>query len=133
MSEASTFDASSLPAFRLRRPFRLATMAQLLVTLSTAAVAAYLSGSNAFLSAVLGGAVGIAGLLAFAFFSSRRTDTANDTIRVALRAEAAKIVTVVLLLWTCFSFYAGLSVPAFFIAFILSILLSGIAFAVADR
>ena len=133
MSEASTYDAAPLPALRLRRPFRLAAAAQLLVTLLVAAAAASVSGGNAFLSASLGGGVGIAGLLAFAFVARRRSTSAGDTVRVALRAEAAKIITVVLLLWACFSAYAGVSVPAFFIAFILSILLSGIAFAVTDE
>ena len=116
---------------RLRRPYRLAMAAQLLATAGIAAPAAWLSGITAFVSACLGGAVGIAGLLAFAWFSRRSAASATDTVRTAIRAEAAKIITVVLLLWTCFKVFPGLSVPAFFLAFILSILLSGIAFAVS--
>lgn len=118
---------------RLRRPYRLAVTAQLLATAAVAGLAAWLAGTTAFASACLGGGVGIAGLLAFALFSRRSAGTAADTVRTALRAEAVKIITVVLLLWASFAAFPGLSVPAYFLAFILSILLSGIAFAVSGE
>jgi F0F1-type ATP synthase assembly protein I len=131
VSEASAFGA--LPAMRLPRPFRIAATCQSAATLLVALAAAYLSGANASMSACVGGAIGILGLLAFAIVSRRRSASATDAIRTVIRAEAVKIAAIVLLLWISFSAYPGLSVVAFFLAFIISILLSAIAFAVSDK
>jgi len=52
-------------------------------------------------------------------------------MRVALRAEAVKILVIVLLLWLAFAGYREMMVLPFFGTFVVSILLSGIAFAVS--
>jgi ATP synthase protein I len=115
----------------IRRPFRVTAKCQSVATILVASAAALVSGTNACISACLGGAIGVVGLLAFALVSRRRSNSAGDAVRTALRAEGAKIASVVLLLWASFAVYRDLSVAAFFIAFIISIFLSGIAFAIS--
>ena len=131
MSEASVFEPSPALASRIRRPFRVTAKWQAMATILVASVAALVSGTNAFMSACLGGAIGVVGLLTFALVSRRRSIGAGDAVRTALRAEGAKLASVVLLLWASFAAYRDLSVAAFFIAFIISIFLSGIAFAIS--
>ena len=52
-------------------------------------------------------------------------------MRVALRAEAAKVAVMVLLLWLVFAAYQSMVVLVFLGAFVVSVLLSGLAFAVS--
>ena len=115
------------------RASRIAMTWQSMAVASTALMAALLFGHQGFVSALLGGSIGIIGLLVFSLYSRRRATSAIDAIRVALRAEALKIIAIVLLLWLSFSAYRDMVVLAFIAAFIVSILLSGIAFAVSDK
>jgi ATP synthase protein I len=104
---------------------------QLVVSLSLAAGAAFFAGGNGFLSAMLGGGIGIVGVLVFALVSGRARGDARGVIRIALRAEAAKMLAIVLLLWLAFIVYHDMVVLAFVGAFVVSILLSGFAFAIS--
>ena len=94
-------------------------------------MAAALSGVQGLFSAILGGSIGVIGVLVFGLVSQCRFSSSETVIRVALRAESAKIAAVVLLLWLSFACYGDMVVLAFISAFVVSILLSGIAFAVS--
>lgn len=84
------------------------------------------------LSAVLGGGIGVAGVLVFALVSRPRPgSTSSSAMRVALRAEAVKVLVIVVLLWLSFVSYHHMVVLAFFGAFVVSVLLSGLVFAVS--
>jgi ATP synthase protein I len=117
-------------AAQIDRAFRLTMIWQAAGTITVALLAAFVVGRAGFLSAVMGGGIGIAGLWAFALMSKRRIP-GSGVVRVALRAEAAKVVVIVLLLWLAFAVYRDMVVLAFFGAFMVSVLLSGIAFAVS--
>jgi ATP synthase protein I len=97
-----------------------------------AIVAVALSGTQALYSALLGGSIGVIGVSVFGLVSKRGAASSHRAIRVALRAEAAKVISVVILLWLSFAFYRDMVVPAFMLAFIVSVLLAGIAFAVSS-
>lgn len=116
---------------KIKRPFRLVLLWQGLATGVIAILSGIAAGGEGFLSAVLGGAIGIAGVLAFALMSVYRPGTTGGAMRVALRAEAVKILVIVLLLWLAFAGYREMMVLPFFGTFVVSILLSGIAFAVS--
>ncbi len=75
----------------------------------------------------------MAGVLTFALLTARRSASAGGAVRMALRAEAAKVAVIVLLLWLVFATYREMVVLAFIAAFILSILLSAMAFAIPDE
>jgi F0F1-type ATP synthase assembly protein I len=116
----------------ISRAFRIAMAWQSAASVAVAAVAGAVAGGQGFLSALLGGGIGVAGSLVFALFASRRAAAAGSAVRIMIRAEAAKIAAIVLLLWLAFAGYRGLVVLAFIGAFIVSVLLSGIAYAVSD-
>jgi ATP synthase protein I len=118
---------------RIGRAFRVAMMRQALAVAAIAALSAMLAGTLGLLSALVGGSIGIVGLLVFALLSSRVNPSAGGAVRTALRAEAAKIVAVVLLLWLSFSVFRDMVVFAFMAAFIVSVFLSGLAFAVSEK
>jgi ATP synthase protein I len=113
------------------RPFRITMIWQGLATVVVAVVGGGIAGGAGVLSAALGGVIGIVGVLVFALVSARGAPSSGGAVRIALRAEAAKVVVIVLLMWLVFAIYRDLVVLAFFSAFMVSVLLSGIAFAVS--
>ncbi len=129
--ETSLPQLGPMPVMQIGRVFRIAMIWQSAAVASIAILAAALSGSQGFLSAVLGGSIGVVGVLVFGFMSQRGTASPHSAVRVALRAEAVKIVAIVVLLWLSFAAYRDMVVLAFISAFIVSVLLAGIAFAVS--
>jgi ATP synthase protein I len=118
---------------QIGRAFLVAVIWQSGAVALTALVAATLSGMQGVVSALLGGGIGVIGVLVFGLMSRGGDSCPSAAIRVALRAEAAKIVAIVVLLWLSFAVYREMVVPAFIGAFIMSVLLSGVAFAVSDN
>lgn len=117
---------------QIKRPYRVTMFWQGAATTAIAVVSGLAAGSDAVLSAVLGGAIAGAGVLAVALMSTLRPETTAAALRTMVRAEAVKVVVIVLLLWLALAGYGGLVVLPFFGAFMVSVLLSGIAFAVTD-
>jgi ATP synthase protein I len=92
-----------------------------------------LTGAHGAVSALLGGLVSICAGLAFSVVVSlSRTDSLAGTLATALRAEAAKILVAVLLLWLVFATYTQVVAIGFIGSFAISILLFGMAFFVRD-
>lgn len=113
------------------RAFRLTMAWQIAVGIALAVVAGIVAGRQGFLSAMLGGSIGVVGVLVFALASRRRAGSSSSAVRVALRAEAAKLLAIVVLLWLAFVLYHDMVVLAFLGAFVVSVLLSGLAFAIS--
>lgn len=113
------------------RAFRVAIAWQSGAVVLAAVLAGLAAGSHGSLSALLGGGIGIVGVLVFALMSGRAAASAALTVRIALRAEAAKIVAIVILLWLSFAAYREMVVLAFLATFMISVLLAGIASAVS--
>jgi ATP synthase protein I len=107
---------------------------QVLMTLALAGIAGWVSGTHGALSAVLGGLVSFLAGVAFAAMASRaRADSAAGVISGALRAEAIKIIVIVLLLWLVMTVYKSVVTVAFFGAFIAATMVfSGAAFVRED-
>jgi ATP synthase protein I len=115
------------------RAFRVTMVWQVVATVGLAGLAGMAAGSEGFLSALFGGGIGVAGVLVFALVSGRRTADPGGAVRVALRAEAVKVVVIVCLLWLAFLAYRDMVVLAFLGAFTVSVLLSGLVLAVAGN
>ena len=100
----------SLGDMRLgNRPMRAALSWQCAVTALAALVAIVSGGLHASISATLGGGAVILANLCYALtvaISAPRT--ASGTLRVLLRAEAVKVVVVVLVLWAVFTIYRAI-------------------------
>lgn len=116
---------------RVGRAFRSTMKWQAAASAVIAAVAGVVVGWHGLLSAVLGGGIGVAGVLVFALASHRSPGSSVNAMRIALRAEAAKVLVIVVLLWLAFVAYQQIVVLAFFAAFVVSVLLSGLVFAVS--
>jgi ATP synthase protein I len=111
------------------RVFRRIIVAQVLSTAAVTLLTAWLAGVHGAISAVLGGAIGIAAGLAFAAVVARRKSrSAGEVLLVALGAEALKITLIVFLLWLVFATYPEVVAPGLIGSFIVSILIFGMAF-----
>jgi F0F1-type ATP synthase assembly protein I len=124
-------EGSSGTAARINRAFRLTMAWQTAASVAVAIVAGVVAGRQGFLSALLGGGIGVVGVLVFALVSHRRPGSSGSAVRIALRAEGAKVLMIVVLLWLAFVVYRDMVVLAFLGAFVVSVLLSGLAFAVS--
>ncbi len=92
------------------------------------------AGSPAAFSAVLGGGAALAGTLAYAIVAARPVDgTPLNALRGLIRAQAVKVLVVVVLLWTVFKFHAAPDTAAFFVTFVLAVLAFSVAALVRDR
>lgn len=116
---------------RIGRAFRITMAWQVAASVAVAIAAGVVAGRQGFLSALLGGGIGVVGVLVFALVSGRGLGSSSSAVRVALRAEGAKVLAIVVLLWLAFVVYRDMVVLAFLGAFVVSVLLSGLAFAVS--
>jgi ATP synthase protein I len=74
---------------------------------------------------LLGGLVNVSAGIVFAMLVSiGRPMTATGTLRTMLRAEAAKIIVIVLQLWVLIGMYRQMVYAAFFAAFVVTVLVS---------
>lgn len=116
------------------RPLRIILRWQLLVTIAIAILVGLLLDLQSTISAFLGGSVSIISSAAFALIVSRhRGYTASGTIRTALRAEAVKIICIVILLWLVFKFYEDVNAFAFIGTFVITIIVHSMALFVSDN
>lgn len=91
-------------------------------------------GMHAGLSALLGGLISIASGAVFAIVAhTGRAGTAGSVLRVALRAEAAKIIAIVLLLWLVLTTYKEVVALAFLGAFAVTVVIFSAAIAVREK
>jgi ATP synthase protein I len=78
--------------------FRAALRLQAVFTAAAALAAGWFAGTHGAVSALLGGLIGIAGGLAFVRVASKsKGKTAGDALGVALKAEGAKLVLMIVL------------------------------------
>lgn len=121
-------------AYLFRRPVRWALAAQSSVTVVAALLFGAFVGELAARSAALGGAVALSGSLVYAVVAARPVDGVPlNALRGLIRAQAAKILVVVVLLWTVFKFHAAAHSAAFFATFVLAVLAFSVAALVRDR
>jgi len=115
------------------RAFRSVLKWQALATLLIAAGAYALAGTNGALSAILGGVVNLAACVVYAFvLGLSKPASAGATIVALFRAEASKLVVIIGALWLVLTQYRGVALPAFFAAFLITVLLFRVALLVRD-
>jgi ATP synthase protein I len=110
------------------RPLLIVFGAQTAVTIMLAVISGWSAGVPGAISAVLGGAVALAGGLAFALFMPRKTcPTAFDILSRMLRAEAAKVGVIVLLLWLVLTAYKEIVMVGFIGTFTIAVIVFSLA------
>lgn len=115
------------------RPIRVVLRWQGIVTVVGAVIAGLAAGMHGALSAALGGSVGIAATVVFAVVASLGgVSSAGVALAAMLRAEAAKIAAIVVLLWLVLATYNNVIVVWFIGSFLVSALLLSGAAAIRD-
>ena len=120
------------------KPYVAVLRWQALATLVLALVAwtwagATWDGRDAALSALLGGLVNItAGVVYAVVLFISRPASAGHTVATLFRAEGSKILVIIVQLWIVLAAYNDVVVPAFFTAFVVTVLLFRVALFVRD-
>jgi len=115
------------------KPIRTMLRWQFYATVALTVIAGTWAGKHGAASAVLGGVVSMVAGLVYGLIVSRvGVTTAGNVLRIAMRAEASKIILIVLQLWLVLTFYKGVIVVAFFGAFMITVLIFSMALMVRD-
>ena len=119
-----------LQSSAIRAVFRWQAYATAAMTL----IAGGLWGLHAGISALLGGLISMASGAIFAIVAGKgKAGSAGGALRVALRAEAAKIIAVILLLWLVLATYREVVALGFLGAFAVTVVIFSAAIAVRDE
>lgn len=103
------------------------------VTVLLAAVCAWLSGVHGAISALLGGAVSVAGGLVFVLLAptkhsgAQASEAAWDSLSRMLKAEGAKVSVIVILLWLVLVLYKEVVMVGFIGTFIVAVIIFSMA------
>ena len=115
------------------KPLRTVLRWQVYVAVALTLVAGWWAGMPGAISALLGGLINVmAGLVYAMMVSGNTANSAGQTLRTLVRAEASKIALIVLQLWLVLTMYHDLAVTAFFAAFVISVLIFPMALLVRD-
>ena len=116
------------------RPIRIVLAWQLIATAVLSLLAALLWGWDGAISAALGGAINmVAGWVYGWRVAQGEAKTAGEALRAMLRAEAIKILLIVVGLWLVLSSYREIVHGAFFAAFVVTVGVFAAAIAVRDN
>ena len=116
------------------KPLRTVLRWQLYVSAASMLIAAIWVGLHGALSAFLGGFINIGAGAVFGWVAARsRKGTPAEAMLALFRAEAAKVVLIVIQLWIVLVNYKQLVLAPFFGTFILTVIFFSMAFFVPDR
>lgn len=109
------------------KPIRTVLRWQVYATVLIAVVAGVLAGLHGAVSAVLGGLTNQLADLACAWLASNGTSgtrqSAGKALNALIKAEAARMVLIVLLLLGVLTVYKAVVYPAFFLSFVVSVVI----------
>lgn len=115
------------------RPMRIAMCWQIVATAVLGVLAGIFTDVHGAASAVLGGVINQIADLAYAMLvSGSRVRTAGNTLRALFRAEAARIVLIVLQMGWVLTTYKEVVHPALFISFAVSVIVFRMAILVKE-
>ena len=116
------------------KPIRTVLRWQIYVTVALALIAGIWGGRHGLISAVLGGSINLVAGAVFGWIAVRSNKkTAGATLRAALRAEAGKVMLIVIQLWLVFTYYREIVPAAFFATFILTVFVFSMAIFAHER
>jgi ATP synthase protein I len=116
------------------RAIRTVLRWQVMATVVLAAISALAAGRHGAFSAALGGLISFVAGLGFAAVASvSRKDSAGLAMLTALRAEAVKVLLIVVLLWVVLATYKNIVIVAFIGTFIAATILFALALFVREK
>jgi len=111
-----------------RKPFVTVIVWQIVATALSAGISAFIVGVAGAVSAVLGGAVAMAGSLVYMLLVPKRTaETPWDSLSAVLRAEGVKVGVMVILLWLVMAFFKPIVVVSFIGTFTVAVIVFSMA------
>ena len=111
------------------KPIRRILVWQAGATVVIAVLSGLLAGANGALSALLGGVVNISAVVVYAVvLGISNPSSAGATVAAMFRAEASKILVIILQLWLVLTTYKDVVPAAFFATFVITVLLFSMAF-----
>ena len=115
------------------RPIRVVLRWQLIATATLTLVALLLWGWDGAVSAALGGAVNITAGWVYGWrVSQGEARTAGEALRTMMRAEAMKVLLIIVQLWLVLANYKEIVHASFFGAFVITVGIFAAAIAVRD-
>lgn len=118
---------------RLPRPIRIVLWWQVGVTAALTLVAALLWGREGAVSAALGGAVNIVAGAVYGWrVAQGEARSAGEVLRTLFRAEAIKVLLIIVGLWAVLANYGDVVHVAFFTTFVITVGVFAAAIAVRD-
>ena len=115
------------------RPIRIVLRWQLIATVALTLVAALWWGTHGAVSAFLGGAVNLVAGWVYGWRVAQGTARSpGEVLRTVLRAEALKVLLVIVGLWLVLANYKEIVHAAFFAAFVITVVVFASAIAVRD-
>lgn len=115
------------------RPIRTVLRWQLLATAVLTLVSAIPWGKDGALSAALGGSINLAAGWAYGWVLSRSAKASpGEALRTMFRAEAIKVLLIIILLWLVFVNYGSIVHAAFLGTFAITVAIFAAAIAVRD-
>ena len=118
---------------RLPRPIRIVLWWQVGVTAALTLVAALLWGREGAVSAALGGAVNIVAGAVYGWrVAQGEARSAGEVLRTLFRAEAMKVLLIIVGLWAVLAHYREVVHVAFFATFVITVGVFAAAIAVRD-
>ena len=116
------------------RVFRPIIGLQVSCTAAAIVLSAWLAGIHGAVSAALGGSIGIvAGLVFVALAARSKTKSAGEALYGALRAEAVKLVLMLVLLWIALATYRDVVAIGLIGTFIATVLIFTMAILVREK
>lgn len=120
--------------WQISRQIRTVLKYQAIATLSLAAIAVGMGGMHWGLSALLGGLVSLLGGFTYGAMLSRvGKGSAEQALVGMMRAESAKIMVIVLMLWLVFSSYSQVFGAGFIGTFIATTLIFSLAIFIRQK
>ncbi len=117
----------------VNKPLRTVSRWQLYATVVISVAAGWMAGVHGAVSAVLGGFANQTADLVFVWLASnRQLLSAGKAFHALIRAEAARIALIVLMLLAVLTVYEAVVYPAFFLSFMVSILIFRLAILVKE-
>ena len=114
--------------------FRPVIGLQIAGTAAVSLLSAWFAGVHGAISAALGGSIGIIAGLAFVALAARsRPSSAGEALYAALRAEAVKVVLMIVLLWIVLATYRNVVAVGLIGTFIATVLIFTIAVWVREK
>lgn len=115
------------------RPLRIIIRWQSLFTLITALCCYIWVDSHGAISALLGGFISVASSSAFALIVSlHKGKSASGTLRTALRAEAVKIIVIVISLWQVLTQFEDINLIVFIGTFTATVIINSMALLISE-